>query len=455
MKKRQRTLKWPLIVQPLLVQLFTLSVSFMVLLALLVRMDSGGEYTLQTVSKVVANSVVRDAAGNLALKPTPEFEETRSKAKRLWFVATDADGHRLSYGPVPSQYASIAAALHQISHADIRGASPPYMLSAVIRKESGPAGELTILGHGELTRLSLAIALGGNVIAGPIFLFLGLATALMVPWIVKRSLSGVSKVAKAAEKIDIDSRGNRLAEDEVPREIAPLVRAMNDALSRLDEGYEQQRRFIASAAHELLTPIAILRVKVEAEGERPARHLLGDIARLSSLAEQLLDIQRLDKETPAEKVELGVLLRGVAADLAPLLIAADKSIEVVVDNPQPVVGNAGALVRVVTNLIYNAVEHGGHHVIVRVHGREFEIEDDGPGIPLDERERVFEPFHRLHRSSSGTGLGLHLVKQVVEKHFGTTTIDSAPNGGAIVRVRLRSFEDFSRTQCLHNVGLLL
>jgi two-component system, OmpR family, sensor histidine kinase TctE len=454
-RKRQRTLKRPLIVQPLLVQLFTLVVSFMVLLALLVRLDSGGEYTNQTITKIAANAIVRDSGGGLAVQMTPELQEVRDKSKNLWFVAVDDTGRRITYGQIPAQYASVAAALHQLSHADLRDASPPYLLSAVIRRERGPAGAFTILGHGELTRLTMAVALGANVVVIPIFVLLGLVTAIMVPWIVKRSLAGVAKAAKEAELIDVDRRGNRLAEDEVPREIAPLVRAMNDALSRLDEGYEQQRRFIASAAHELLTPIAILRVKIEADDSEFAHHVLGDIARLSMLAEQLLDVQRLEKEELNERVDLAKLVRRVAADLAPLLIASDKTIEVLADDTQPVVGNVGAIERVVTNLVYNAVEHGGRHVIVRAHALEFEVEDDGPGIPLEERERVFEPFHRLHRSPTGTGLGLHLVKQVIERHHGNVTILDAPSGGAIVRVRFRSFKDYSRTQCLHNVGLLL
>jgi two-component system, OmpR family, sensor histidine kinase TctE len=455
MSKRQRTLKWPLIIQPLLVQLFTLSVSFMVLLALLVRFSSGGQYTNESVAKVAANAIVRAADGSLTVQMTPELKAIGAKSQRLWFTAIDETGRRVSYGNVPTQYASIAAALPQITHADLRDASPPYLLSAVVRKEHGPAGEFTVLGHGEITRLSLAVLLGANVVAIPVFVLLGLGTAILVPWIVRRSLAGVAKVAEEARRIDIDSRGNRLAEDEVPREIAPLVRAVNDALSRLDEGYEQQRRFIASAAHELLTPIAILRVKIEADERGAARHLLGDIARLSTLAEQLLDIQRLEKDAPHERVDPGMLVRRVAADLAPLLIASNKSIEVQVADAQAVVANAGALERVVTNLIYNAVEHGGQNVTVRAYATEFEVEDDGPGIPAEERERVFEPFHRLHRGPSGTGLGLYLVKQVVERHQGTVTILGAHGGGAIVRVRLRSFDDHARAQCSHNVGLLL
>jgi signal transduction histidine kinase len=188
-------------------------------------------------------------------------------------------------------------------------------------------------------------------------------------------------LAREAEQIDVDRRGRRLSEDRLPEEIAPLVLAVNAALERLDEGYERQRRFIASAAHELRTPIAILRAKVEAAQEPGPRRLGVDVDRLGALAEQLLDFQRLDSERALEPLDLPSLVRRVAADLAPLLIASDCTIEVSVERVAPLRGDEAAIARALTNLVHNAIEHGGRHVIVRVLGASFEVEDDGPGIP--------------------------------------------------------------------------
>jgi signal transduction histidine kinase len=162
------------------------------------------------------------------------------------------------------------------------------------------------------------------------------------------------------------------------------------------------------------------------------------VARLSNLAEQMLDIQRLDAEKTNERVDLGVLARRVAADLAPLLIASAHAIEVQIEDASSLRGDAGAIERAMTNLVQNAIEHGGHHVILRVTGSGFEVEDDGPGIPFEERDRVFEPFHRLRPRSTGSGLGLNLVQQIIERHDGRVSILSAPGGGTIVRAEFGS-----------------
>jgi signal transduction histidine kinase len=177
-----------------------------------------------------------------------------------------------------------------------------------------------------------------------------------------------------------------------------------------------------------------LRVKVDSAQQAETRRLGRDVERLGTLAEQLLDCQRLDTERADGKVDLVSLSRRVVGDLAPLLIASDRTIEVEVEHSQSLHGDAAAIERVLTNLVHNAMEHGGRHVIVRVRGTAFEVEDDGPGIPEEERERVFEPFHRLRPRSTGTGLGLHLVQQVVERHSGRVSILNAPGGGAVVRV---------------------
>jgi signal transduction histidine kinase len=177
------------------------------------------------------------------------------------------------------------------------------------------------------------------------------------------------------------------------------------------------------------------------------RSLLPDLSRLATLSEQLLDLHRLDNGTPSDRIDLAVLVRSVAADLAPMLIASGKTIEVVVVQPGSIVGNAGSIERVLTNLIQNAVEHGGDEVIVRVEGASLQVEDNGPGIPGEEHERVFEPFHRLTPRSSGAGLGLNLVKQVIDHHRGRITLATAPGGGTIVRVEFPAIRDGPPSQC--------
>jgi len=428
------SLKWPLILQPLLLQFAILFICFLSVLALVTRFDSGGPYTDETITPIIADAIVRGSDGRLAVRMTRPLAALVEETPTLWFVAEDDAGRRATWGQVPPQSATFTAGLRHLSYGHVRDRFSPHLLSAVIRREASPAGPLTIMGHGKLTTVSFTVLLASSLGALPIFLLMGGVSLVAIPWIVRRSLAGVARIAHEAECIGAGRRGMRLSEEQVPAEIAPLVKAVNDALGRLDEGYERQRRFIASAAHELRTPIAILRVKVDAAPEASTRRLASDIERFANLAEQLLDLQRLDAAWHDQAVDLVALVRRVAGDLAPLVIAGDRTIEVVVEQAARIRGDAGAIERVVTNLVQNAIDHGGRNVIVRVVGAAFEVEDDGPGIPPDERARVFEPFHRLRPRSTGSGLGLHLVQQVVERHGGHVSIAGALGGGTIARV---------------------
>lgn len=430
------SLKRPLIVYPLLLQFATLIASFAILLGVAIRLDSGGPYADERITPVIARAITRRGDGRLEIQMTEELAELRAGSPELWFMAEDDDGHGVSFGLVPQQFGSLRGALHGLSYAQLRDRLPPYDLSAVIRRERSPSGDLTILGHGRLTELSLLVVLASNVIVLPIFLLLTITSLLVTPWIVRRSLSGLARIVQEAGQIDTGRRGLRLSEGKAPREIAPLVRAMNDALQRLDEGYERHRRFIASAAHELRTPVAVIRAKLEAAPSSPMRNLAHDVQRLAILTEQLLDLERMEADVGADEVDLSTAIREVVADLAPLLISAGRNIELELERGGRFLGHAPAIQRAAMNLIQNAVEHGGLNVTVRVRGTMFEVEDDGPGIPPEERERVFEAFYRLRPRSNGSGLGLNLVREVVERHGGHVMIDAADGGGTIVRVEL-------------------
>jgi signal transduction histidine kinase len=230
--------------------------------------------------------------------------------------------------------------------------------------------------------------------------------------------------------------------DKVPTEVAPLVRAINDALARLDQGYERHKRFLADAAHELRTPIAILNTRLESLPDGPEKlRLLEDVARLAMLAEQLLDLQRLGQgPTAFSRVDLVAVGRSVVADLAPLAIAAgyDISFEAEADYVM-VMGDEASLGRAVTNLVQNAIQHGGRHgvITIGVHADgAIEVEDQGLGIPADQREKIFEPFHRMQPASRGAGLGLNLVREIVRLHNGHVAVLDGIGGGARVRIRL-------------------
>ena len=431
---RRTSLKWPLIVKPLIFHLLALLVAFFTLLMVLVRADSGGYYTIQTFAEVAADAVHRDADGNLFVQQTPDLTEALQTSPGAWFIAEDDHGRHVTFGHVPPAYASLVGLLDGIPYGDLRGRERGDGLAVVVRQHTGPAGKLTVMAHGEVDTLTWQMALAAHIITVPIFLLLALVTIVLTPIIVRRALAGVERIAAEAKNISASRRGIRLTATAVPVEIAPLVNAVNDALERLDEGHERQRRFIAAAAHELRTPIAILRVKLDAADDATSHSLGLEVARLATLAEQLLDLHRMDDDGPRETLHLARVAKRVVADLAPLMIQSQRTVSVAVETHYPVLGEAGAIERVISNLVLNAAEHGGRNVVVRVQGSCLEVEDDGPGIPVEERERVFEPFQRLRPRQTGAGLGLNLVRQVMDRHGGRVTILDAASGGALIRV---------------------
>ncbi|MEH2478246.1 signal transduction histidine kinase [Nitrobacteraceae bacterium AZCC 2146] len=401
------------------------------------------------VSDVLRDAIARDATGRIVLRPTSDLQKLRADVPDLWFSIRDRTGHSLSEGAVPEPFAQIGGALDQIGQARLGWQlleGDPRRPAARMKWVKTAVGDAQIITatQGEISTARAALAttlvLFGFVL--PSLLLMTLATFIATPIVVRGALAGLSNAAEEARQIDIDSRGARLPVDKVPTEVAPLVRAINDALARLDQGYERHKRFLADAAHELRTPIAILNTRLESLPDGPEKmRLLEDVARLAMLAEQLLDLQRLGQgPTAFSRVDLVAVGRSVVADLAPLAIAAgyDISFEAEADYVM-VMGDEASLGRAVTNLVQNAIQHGGRHgvITIGVHADgAIEVEDQGPGIPADQREKIFEPFHRMQPASRGAGLGLNLVREIVRLHNGHVVVLDGIGSGACVRIRL-------------------
>jgi len=439
-----KSLKRRLIAQLLLFQvgiLFLFSVAF---IAYLIQAGEGIVLSDPEFANVAALAIERKADGHLVINETDELAKLRQRSADFWFVARSEKGEIVQTGNVPEAYAVMAAYLDRITYADIRDTKPPFSYLAIVRRATGPAGDFIVLGKGDVFSMTYAILLLSNLLMVPILVLLVIITIVVIPWIVSRAFSRFSTVAKEAEAIDIDRRGYRLPETGIPSEVVPLVNAINGALQRLDEGHERHQRFILDAAHELRTPVAILQTRVETIVEGPIRNrLLSDAARISALAEQLLDLQRLDViGANFSSVDLVDICRDVAADMAPLAIAQGYDLSLETDLDHLVIkGDAGALQRGVFNIVQNAIEHGGGkgNITIRI-GRPaiIEVTDEGPGIPTAERERIFEPFHRLHPREHGAGLGLNLVKEIMRRHGGDVVALDSPRGGACFRLSFPS-----------------
>lgn len=409
---------------------------------------------------VLQTSLVRETDGRLSLRPTPELTDLREDNPQLWFQIRDRDGQTLSEGDVPAPFARLAAALDEIGQAKLgwdraqdneqgkdRDKGRDSHPSARMKRVATSAGEVQIITTAEV-KLSdltsgLQLALAFLALTLPGLVLMTLATKVATPMVVRSALAGLAEAARRAREIDIDKRGTRLPVSAIPSEVTPLVDAVNDALGRLDEGYERHKRFLADAAHELRTPIAILTTSLEAlpDDGTDKSQLLQDAARLANLMEQLLDLQRLEHRlSRLSSVDLVAICARVTADLAPMAIAAGYEMSLQHDAEAiSAWGDESSLERAVVNLVQNAIQHGGRRGTIVVAARlpaTIEVTDQGEGIPVAQRDQVFEAFHRLRPLDRGAGLGLNLVREIVRLHHGAVAIIDSASGGACIRITL-------------------
>jgi len=235
-----------------------------------------------------------------------------------------------------------------------------------------------------------------------------------------------------------------LPEASLPDEIRPVVIALNDLLARLRAAIAAQQAFVADAAHELRTPLTAVRLQVQLAEEASSdeeKHtafaqLRAGIDRAARLVEQMLNLAR-HEAAPAvtAAVSLDALARDVVADLAPLADARHQDFGIAEASPATVRGDAHALRMVLRNLADNAIRYTpeGGRVDVST-GRSLgvpflRITDTGPGIPPEDRDRVFDRFYRRADSAApGTGLGLSIVQTIVKNHNGIIELDDNPEG---------------------------
>ena len=257
--------------------------------------------------------------------------------------------------------------------------------------------------------------------------------------IFRRALRPVLKASDTAQTISPARTEVRLPTADIPREILPLVSAVNQALERLEHGFRTQREFTADAAHELRTPLTVLRARIDTLADQGVREALGhDIAGMSRIVSQLLDIAELESFVvdPAERADLQSVCAEVASFMAPLALALDKSIALTgAKGPVWIKGNPETLFQAVRNLVENAIHHtpAGTTVEIEVteHGMA-RVLDDGPGIPESERDVIFRRFWRRDRRRSGNaGLGLSIVSRIVEAHAGSIAVENRAGGGAV------------------------
>ncbi len=287
-------------------------------------------------------------------------------------------------------------------------------------------------------------------------LFLIMLAGIAVWFGVGRGLSSLKRLQQA-----ISNRSHRdlspVAEEGAPKEVYPLIHAINDLMARLAKVLTAQQRFIADAAHQLRTPLAGLKTQTEiALRETAPEHVRYALMQLSRSAEQatrltnqLLTLARAEPEfgkaSISETVDLNQLVKETTGEWVPA--ALNKNIDLGFEGePAPVMisGDVFLLRQMFGNLLDNAIRYTteGGVVTVRVSrhkGRPLvSIDDTGPGIPAQERERVFERFYRvLGNKSDGSGLGLAIVREIASSHHAEVLLEAADNSATGTSVKIK------------------
>ena len=399
----------------------------------------------------LARYVSPDAAGKPRLDLPPDLKQAYdTAAQRSVFALRDRDGRLIE-----ASTAELGAAVGRWPQAD---SEPSFFRLTGF----GPSGQdysgVSMLLDSAAGPLSVTVAevSGGNElvhsmlrefvfdVAWYVPLFVAVVLLLAV-YSIRRSVRPLRAASAEASNIGPGSISIRLPEAEVPTEALPLVLAVNRALDRLEQGFAIQRQFTANAAHELRTPLTIITARLDSlEGNGQLSALRQEVGRMNRLVEQLLCVARLDSVAldVSAPVDLRQIAEEVVGSMAHLALASGRSIALTgAEHPVRIVGNADAITDALRNLIENALAHTepGTEVIVEL-GSDgaLSVQDSGPGIPADDRPRIFDRFWRGKGArSEGAGLGLAIVMEIVRAHGASIAVGDHSPCGARFDLRFR------------------
>jgi signal transduction histidine kinase len=405
------------------------------------------DYATNHVRRLVVDSLSRDETGALRVAPTPELRARLLRTPSLQFAVFEA----LDRPALPGSSAELSALLRRDGALRSRGqrfaiaARPGRDGRGYLIVDETPHGPLLVAASGYDIEWSDWFYLLSDDIGftGAFVLVVALASAAATWRGVRGALAPLRRIAADARSIDMSSLGQGVDPTGAPAEVRPVIDAMNEALARLDASVMRMRRYTANAAHELRTPLAILRARLQNEVEPSFKaDLEQDTRQLQAIVEQMLIAARLGEGQVSleEEVDLAETAWSVVAGRAPLAIKCSRQIEFeTVGETCLVRGNARAIASVIGNLLDNALraEPEGGAVLTRVDGAMVEVVDHGEGIAPADRELIFEPFWRKSEATPGTGLGLAVAKEIAEKMQGGVAVADTPGGGATFRLWFR------------------
>ena len=306
-----------------------------------------------------------------------------------------------------------------------RGEAGPYWI-LIEAHVSTPAAYWPVIGQELLEHVALPLV--------PLTLLL-LVFSLQV---VRRMLAPLEAAAREVDGLDPSRMDARLSAPQGSHEVGILVSAVNRALDRWRDAMLLLKSFTADAAHELRTPLSVLRLRIDALPDSPGKSSLGeDIQAMTRLVNQMLDQAQADVLTTElpEEISLHDLAAATVTQVAPHAFACGHDIQLVDQGGSPIRGHGEALGRALRNLVENAIRHtpAGRPIEVIVGpGPRLSVRDHGDGLSPGEAEKMFDRFWRRSRSGdTGAGLGLGIVRAIVEAHGGAVTAQNAPGGGAL------------------------
>jgi signal transduction histidine kinase len=412
---------------------------FLVTLGIVIWLDLAGEREqtyCQAAAAILNHATVVDPGRGLIIRSTGSVEELRSNSPNLWYVVSydnligefgrelrPALPFSLSYtGPIGF---SVLNTLDQKSSFCLavvrRGTSELVMMIGGAQVRFGQIAKSFVL-RNVFSIILLAIAFASTVAAG----------AFLSARFVARSIERVTRLALAIEP---RAPQTSISLDEVPVELKPLVNALNRAFHEIDAYIQRQRRFLGNAAHQLRTPLTLLRGKIEDVTEPALKaELVRDVRRLTSLVSAMLDLARLQNHAIEKRaIDLGALTRDVLADFSPSALDAgiELSLEHVPQGGVVVHGVEAAVRSALANLVGNALihAHGAGRIVANLSRGSVSISDDGAGILPSSQFKLIEPFQTGGTATEGHGLGLSIIQEIMTAHEGTLTITSTPGRG--------------------------
>lgn len=257
----------------------------------------------------------------------------------------------------------------------------------------------------------------------------------------RRALSSLKVLSDQAHRIGPTATNQRLAADRLPTEIAPLIEDVNMAFDRLEQGYKAQRDFASNVAHEIRTPIAVLRSSIDRIDDQALKQNLSqDAKQLDRIFGQLIDLSRADAalQSVFETVKLQNVSVEVATNLASVALRSGRRLSITGEKSVLVHGNSGLLGIALANVVRNALQYSSENSGVEIEllskPAGWRVLDRGAGVPDALKTALFERFNRgaqANSGSEGSGIGLAIVKSVANSHNATVSIQDRDGGGSI------------------------